>query len=77
MTTKRIERILKDILGGDYGGPSLSYQGGEFIIYIWGDAPVGSDILARGTDLEAVLISYSKMLLVKTQSQLKKIGGGK
>jgi len=41
--TKAEEAILKAHLGGTYGGPSLSYEEGEWVLYRWADAPVSID----------------------------------
>ncbi len=38
-------KLLSEVLGGSYGGPSISYEEGKFILYHWGDAPVGTKIL--------------------------------
>ena len=43
---------LKGVLGGAYGGPSLSVsEDGRLVLYRWRDAPVSIDELARGADL--------------------------
>jgi len=54
-----IDEKLKNILGEWYGGPSLSYEDGKFIIYSWGDAPVGMDILASGNTIEECVDKFS------------------
>ena len=39
-----MSRPLSEILGHTYGGPSISYEDGKFVLYTWGDSPVGMDI---------------------------------
>ena len=51
---------LKKILGETYGGPSLSVEDGKFVIYVWGDAPVGMGILAKGDTLEECIEDYKE-----------------
>lgn len=51
------EKTLRDALGGDYGGPSISVEGDDFILYSWGDAPVGTETLARGKTLAKLAAS--------------------
>lgn len=38
-------KLLRQALGNSYGGPSVSHEGGRFILYVWSDAPVRMDIL--------------------------------
>lgn len=38
-------KVLKKVLGVSYGGPSISYENGKFILYKWYDAPVNMEIL--------------------------------
>jgi len=40
-----MEKLLKSVLGGTYGGPSISFEDNKFVLYDWGDAPVCMDIL--------------------------------
>lgn len=49
-----LEDLLRRVLGGTYGGPSLSYDEstGEFVLYEWGDAPVSEEEIARALTLE-------------------------
>lgn len=58
---KKIEKILKAELGSTYGGPSISYENNEFILYVWGDAPVSSDVLARGKTLLELTENIEKL----------------
>jgi hypothetical protein len=51
----RLETDLRLILGPTYGGPSLSYEDGKFVIYSWGDAPVGMDPIAESVYLDEVV----------------------
>lgn len=43
-----LEDLARECLGGTYGGPSLSYDGKDFVVYEWSDAPVGMDEIGRG-----------------------------
>lgn len=54
-----IEDQLKKILGATYGGPSISFQNGEFVLYEWSDAPVSTDILAKGKTLQELINNYN------------------
>ncbi len=49
---------LEQILGGTYGGPSLSRQDGKWVIYHWYDAPVCDDVLATGGTLPELVAAY-------------------
>ena len=40
-------RLLRRVLGESYGGPSISYENGKFILYEWTDAPVRVNILVE------------------------------
>lgn len=51
---KSTEELLRLVLRETYGGPSLSYENGLWVIYRWYDAPVCTDIIARGTELRDV-----------------------
>jgi hypothetical protein len=51
---------LKSKLGHTYGGPSLSYENNEFILYTWTDAPVGEQILAKGKTLKELMENYEE-----------------
>lgn len=57
-----VDERLKVILGGTYGGPSISYEeeAEQFVIYQWGDAPVSETVLARGATIEALVKDYLK-----------------
>lgn len=47
------EKWLLENLGDAHGGPSISvHSNGEFIVYKWTDAPVGTYILAHGSTLK-------------------------
>ena len=39
--------ILLGVLGGTYGGPSISHEDGMWTLYVWGDAPVGMEVMCR------------------------------
>jgi hypothetical protein len=54
------EDKLKEILGDTYGGPSLSYIDGLFVIYNWYDGPVSDEIIAAGKTIEQCLEDYEK-----------------
>ncbi len=62
MKIENLETRLKTILGGTYGGPSISYEKEteEFVIYRWFDAPVGDEILGRGKTLHKALLEAEK-----------------
>lgn len=52
MSLSRVdEKTLREALGGTYGGPSISFEEGEWVLYSWSDAPVGMDTHARGKTL--------------------------
>lgn len=53
-----IEDKLKEILGHTYGGPSLSLESGKFVIYVWGCAPVGMNILGEGDTITEAILDY-------------------
>jgi hypothetical protein len=55
---QQIESELKELLGDTYGGPSLSFHDGFFILYTWGDAPVSDDEIGRGETIEECLSNY-------------------
>lgn len=59
-----LEEQLREILGGTYGGPSLSYEKGrqKFVIYSWYDAPVGDDILAEGATISETITNFRKLI---------------
>jgi len=50
-----IEEALKKVLGSVYGGPSISYENDKFVLYEWGDAPVGMYILISASTFEELL----------------------
>ena len=39
-----IMKILKKVLGNTYGGPSISYEDGVWVLYSWYDAPIKIEI---------------------------------
>lgn len=41
------DKLMQEVLGGTYGGPSIGYEGGKFVLYEWFDAPVGDAILVE------------------------------
>jgi hypothetical protein len=47
--------LAKKVLNGEHGGPSLSFQDGEFIVYQWYDAPVQTQIIGKGQDIREAL----------------------
>jgi len=53
-------RDLKKILGETYGGPSLSVEDDQWVIYNWADAPVNTEIMARGETLAECIRNYKK-----------------
>lgn len=61
-----LDEMARVVLGETYGGPSLSYMDGKFVIYEWLDAPVSDDILFSGDTIsEVVGVAYSAMMSVK------------
>ena len=59
MTLLEIELVLRTVmLGPAYGGPSISLEEGKFVLYDWGDGPVGMDILAEGDTLVELIVNY-------------------
>ncbi len=62
LRTPTVEDRFRKILGASYGGPSISIdeEKGDFILYEWGDAPVGMETLARGATLKELLNDYEK-----------------
>ena len=50
--------LLKHVLGGTYGGPSLSVDpdSKEFVLYSWTDAPVGMHDHARNEDWDTFML---------------------
>jgi len=47
----QFSKELQTILGPTYGGPSISFEDGKFVLYTWTDAPVGMEILISGTSI--------------------------
>lgn len=45
-----VSEMLKGVLGNSYGGPSLGFENGEFILYSWCDAPVNMEIICAHPD---------------------------
>lgn len=39
------DKMMSEVLGGTYGGPSIGYEGGKFVLYEWFDGPVCDAIL--------------------------------
>lgn len=68
MSTEEIEDALKDILKGTYGGPSLSYEDGLFIIYEWADAPCETSDLVYGDTLENLITNYRSQIKCQQNS---------
>lgn len=48
--------MLKGVLGGDYGGPSIGFKDNEFILYAWNDDPVCSDIMCQHKNWEVFMV---------------------
>lgn len=42
-----LDDLMKKVLSGTYGGPSISFEEGKFVLYRWYDAPVGDEILVE------------------------------
>lgn len=57
------KEVLKAVLGGPYGGPSISYEDGKFILYEWGDAPTGTYTLEEDTNWEKFLSKLAKRII--------------
>lgn len=55
-------KLAKEILGDPYGGPSISYDKDtkQFLVYVWGDAPVSTGVGGRGKSITAALQDYKK-----------------
>lgn len=68
-----IESRLKKILGEDYGGPALGWNGQRWEIYKWYDAPCGTDILGAGSTIKEAIDNYEGT--IKARKKLK--GKGK
>lgn len=58
---KDLNASLKKWLGASYGGPSISYEDGKFILYAWGDAPVSMEIIAKSDTIEGLVDAIDKM----------------
>lgn len=39
--------MLKGVLGGDYGGPSIGFEDGCFMLYVAGDDPMAFEIMCH------------------------------
>lgn len=50
-----MNKKLKKILGPCYGGPSISLENNEFIIYTWSDAPISTGILVKGKTIQELI----------------------
>ena len=57
-----LNAALKEFLGPSYGGPSLSYEQGKFVLYTWTDGPCDIKILFTGDTLDEVMDNYLKDL---------------
>jgi hypothetical protein len=55
MTSAEMNKRLRKLLGETYGGPSISFEEGRFVLYTWTDGPVGTTILAEGATLLELL----------------------
>jgi len=55
-----INTALRRYLGATYGGPSLSYEDGEYVLYTWTDAPVNIEIIARSPSLHGLLLELER-----------------
>jgi hypothetical protein len=55
------EHMLRKQLGDTYGGPSLGFKNGKFLIYRWYDAPVHCDILCQAPDLETLVARFERL----------------
>jgi hypothetical protein len=58
----KVDRELKEILKAAYGGPSLSFEDGEFVLYTWGDAPTGTTVLAHDRNLKSMIKKIKREL---------------
>lgn len=45
-----VGEMLKGALGHSYGGPSIGFENGEFVLYSWSDAPVSIEIMCKHPD---------------------------
>lgn len=63
MLLAEVNKYLKNVLGGEYGGPSLSYDkdNDRFVLYDWCDAPVRTNVLATGKTIQELLDNYDKV----------------
>lgn len=66
-----MSKILKKVLGPTYGGPSLSYDDGKFILYSWGDAPVSIEILVSDSDFVSFVQKLHEYQYEKTNKKNK------
>lgn len=51
----QISSVLREVLGGTYGGPSIGYEYDKYVLYSWYDAPVGSEILVEDPTWEGFI----------------------
>lgn len=54
------DEVLKQILTEPYCGIALGYQEPYYVIYQWGDAPVSTEIIARGLSIADAIHEYEK-----------------
>jgi hypothetical protein len=66
------DELALKILGESYGGPSISVENGLFIVYIWGDAPVGMDILGTGVTIHQALLDVEVQDKIKAAKAAEK-----
>lgn len=55
-----IDNLAARILRDSYGGPSLSYENGQFVVYSWGDAPVSINVMGTGSSVYEALKNVPK-----------------
>jgi hypothetical protein len=60
MLISELDEMLSRILGNMYGGPSISYEDGKFVLYEWFDAPVEMQILAEAYTFEELMAHIKK-----------------
>lgn len=55
------DEVLRRVLKGTYGGPSVSYENNQFVLYEWHDAPVGMKEIAAASDWREFIEILRKM----------------
>jgi len=55
-----MDELLQKVLGHTYGGPSISYENGNFVLYGWGDAPVGMDIIVSAKTWDEFVVKLEE-----------------